>query len=462
MNMTSGALGKQILYFSIPLILSNLLQVCFNMSDIAVVGKFAGPEALGAVGSTTILVTLFTGFLIGLGNGVNVLVARYLGLKNDKAVKESVHTSLIICFVFGILLLVLGQVFSGILLELLKTKQELMDGARLYLRIYFLGMPALAVYNFGNAVLSAAGDTKRPLYYLLAAGIINVALNLLFVIAFKRSVDGVAAASVISQYISALLIVLFLARHKLAYGIEAKSLRLNKKHTADVLKLGLPSGFQNAIFAIANLFIQTGVNSFDAVTVEGNAAAANADPLIYDVMAAFYMACSSFMSQNYGAGNKKRVIKSYYISLAYSAGAGAVLGLALVLFGRQFLSVFTSDSQVIEEGMIRLKIMGFSYAISAFMDCTIAASRGLGKTLVPTVVVIMGSCIFRIAWIYTVFAYFKTIFSLYLLYAFSWTITAVAEIAYFAAAYKKTVFSNETVLNIVKKTDKQSAGIQAD
>ncbi len=438
MDMTTGSLGKQILFFSIPLIISNLLQVCFNMSDIAVVGKFAGAAALGAVGSTTILVTLFTGFLIGLGNGVNVLVARYIGQKNDKAVKEAVHSAIIICFIFGVLLLVLGLGFSGALLRVLNTKDELMDGAKLYLKIYFLGMPALAVYNFGNAVLSAAGDTKRPLYYLLAAGIINIVLNLLFVIVFKRSVDGVAAASVISQYISAALIVSFLMKHKLVYGLETKSLKLNRKHTADILKLGLPSGFQNAIFAIANLFIQAGVNSFDAVTVEGNAAAANADPLVYDVMAAFYMACSSFMSQNHGAGNKKRVIKSFYISLAYSAGAGAILGFGLVFFGRQFLSLFTSEPQVIDEGMMRLKVMGFSYVISAFMDCTIAASRGLGKTLVPTIVVILGSCVFRVAWIYTVFAYFGTISSLYLLYAFSWSITAAAEIAYFAAVYKKS------------------------
>lgn len=444
MDMTSGSLGRQILRFSVPIMISNLLQVFFNISDIAIVGKFSGSEALGAVGSTTILISLFTGFLIGLGSGVNVLAARYLGQKNDTAVREVVHSSAIICFIFGMALLIIGIAFSGALLELMNTKEELLEGAKLYLRIYFLGMPALAVYNFGNAVLSAAGDTKRPLYYLIAAGIINIALNLFFVIVLKRSVDGVAMASIISQYISAALIVLFLVKNELAYGLSAKYMRLSGKHAADILKLGLLSGFQNAIFAIANLFIQTGVNSFDAVTVEGNAAAANADPLVYDVMAAFYMACSTFMSQNYGAGNKKRVIKSYYISLAYSFGAGAVLGVALVVFGDRFLSISTNEQQVIDEGMARLKVMGFSYAISAFMDCTIAASRGLGKTIVPTAIVIMGSCVFRIVWIYTVFAYFQTIFSLYLLYAFSWAITAVAEIIYFAVIYKKTACGAET------------------
>lgn len=439
MDMTSGRLGKQILFFSLPLILSNLLQVCFNMSDIAVVGRFSGSAALGAVGSTTILVTLFTGFLIGLGNGVNVLVARYLGQKNDCAVAEATHTSLIICLISGMILCALGEIFSRPLLVALSTKPELMDGALLYLKIYFLGMPALAVYNFGNAVLSAAGDTKRPLYYLSAAGLINVALNLVFVVGFGRSVDGVAAASVISQYLSAGLIVAFLARCDEPYGLCCRLLKLNPRHSADILRLGLPSGFQNAIFAIANLFIQAGVNSFDAITVAGNAAAANADPLVYDVMAAFYMACASFMSRNFGAGKKSRIIKSFYISLAYSAGAGAVLGFGLVLFGRQFLTLFSKDAEVIAEGMARLRVMGFSYVVSAFMDCTIAASRGLGRTLVPTIIVILGSCVFRVAWIYTVFAHFHTIASLYLLYAFSWAITAAAEIAYFAVVYKKIV-----------------------
>ena len=439
MEMTKGPLWKEILFFSIPLILSNLLQVCFNMSDIAVVGKFAGPGALGSVGSTTVLITLFTGFLIGLGNGVNVFAARFLGSGDEVGLKKSVHTSFIICLITGTVLMLIGLFASGALLEVLNTKEELIDGAKLYLRIYFLGMPALAVYNFGNAVLSAAGDTKRPLYFLAAAGIINVCLNLLFVIVFKRSVDGVAAASVISQYISAFLTVSFLKKRDFSYRLDFKNLSFDKKKAAEVLRLGIPSGFQNAVFAIANLFIQGAVNSFDAVVVEGNSAAANADPLVYAVMAAFYMACASFMSINYGAGKKDRVIKSYYISLAYSAGIGALLGLLLVLFGREFLFIFTNEEAVVNEGIVRLRIMSASYAVSAFMDCTIAASRGIGKTIVPTVMVILGSCVFRVAWIYTVFAHFHTVFSLYSLYIFSWSITAAAEIIYFVFAYKKAM-----------------------
>ena len=436
-NLTEGPLAKKILFFSIPLIISNILQVLFNMSDIAVVGQFSGSGALGSVGSTTTIVTLATGILIGVGSGVNVVVAKYLGAKSRKDVREAVHSAFIISLITGLVLLLAGVLFSRNILEILKTKEELIDGAALYLKIYSFGMPALAIYNFGNAVLSASGNTKKPLYYLLAAGIINVLLNLFFVIVCKMSVDGVAIASITSQYISAILILISLLRSKDDYSLRFSELRLYKGKTREVVSLGIPAGLQNAIFQLANLFIQAGVNSFDAVMVEGNSAAANADALVYDVMTAFYTACSSFMGQNFGANKKDRMLKSYFISLAYSFGAGAILGFSLVAFGRPFLSIFTSESAVVDAGMKRLVIMGFSYCLSAFMDCTIAASRGIGKSFVPTIIVIMGSCVFRVIWIYTIFAHFGTITSLYLLYSFSWTITAAAEIIYFVFSYKK-------------------------
>lgn len=436
-NLTEGKLARQIFLFSVPLMISNLLQALFNMADIMVVGQFVGPEALGSVGSTTILVTLFTGFLIGMGNGVNVMVARYFGARSDRDVSETVHTSLILCLLEGVVILVLGQLFSRAMLELLNTKEVLIDDAALYLRIYFLGMPAMAVYNFGNAVFSAVGNTKKPLLFLTTAGVANVVMNLFFVIVCGLGVAGVAIASAASQCVCAVLIVVSLLRSKENIALRPHALKVSTDKARFVLRLGIPAGFQNAIFAIANLFIQSGVNSFDAVTVEGNSAAANSDALVYDVMNAFYMACSSFISQNMGAKKKKRMLQSYFISLAYSFGAGAVLGLSLVVFGRQFLSLFTKDAAVMEAGMARLRVMGFSYMVSAFMDNTIAASRGLGKALVPTIIVILGSCVFRVVWVYTIFAYFHTIDSLYLLYVFSWTITAVAEILYFAKSYRK-------------------------
>lgn len=436
-DLTHGPLAKQILFFSLPLIVSNLLQVLFNMADLVVVGRFVGPEALGSVGSTTTLITLFTGFLMGMGSGVNVMVARYFGAQSRKDVEETVHTSVILCLLTGVVILLGGLFFARGLLEMLNTKDVLIDGAALYLRIYFLGMPAMAIYNFGNAVFSAVGDTKKPLLFLTTAGVANVFLNLFFVIVCGLGVAGVAIASAASQCVCAALILVSLFKSREVIGLRFRALRVHGEKAKFVLRLGVPSGLQNVIFAVANLFIQSGVNTFDAVIVEGNAAAANSDALVYDVMNAFYMACSSFISQNLGAQKKERVTKSYFICLAYSFGAGAVLGLSLVLFGRQFLTLFTTDEAVRQAGMARLRVMGFSYMVSALMDNTIAASRGIGKSLVPTIIVIMGSCVFRVVWVYTVFAYFHTIDSLYLLYVFSWTITAAAEIAYFAASYKK-------------------------
>ena len=421
--------------------LSNLLQVLFNMADIAVVGKFAGSNALGSVGSTSILVTLFTSFLIGVGGGINVLVALHIGAGNKKEAKETITTAYVLCLCMGILLLIVGISSARGILSLMNTKPELIDGAVLYLRIYFLGLPAVGVYNCGNAILSAAGDTKKPLYFLSIAGVVNVALNLLLVIVFHLDVAGVAIASIISQYISAILITYAITHGDNVYTISLRhqtlhALVLKDKLTA-ILKLGLPSGLQNMVFMFANLFVQVGVNSFSATMVAANSAAANADGPVYEVMAAFYVACSSFMGQNLGAKKKDRVLKSYFVSLSYSFFIGLVLGLTILFMGPDFLLLFTSDPAVIELGMYRLKIMSVSYAFSAFMDCTIAASRGLGKTVVPTFIVIMGSCVFRVIWIYTIFAYFKTIPSLYLLYIFSWTITAIAEIIYFRAIYRK-------------------------
>ena len=291
-DLTTGSLWKKILLFSIPLMISNLLQVLFNMADVAVVGRFAGAMALGSVGSTTTLVTLFTGFLIGLSGGINVLVALRYGAKDRQGIVDTVHSAAIVSFLVGILLLGIGVGFARPILELLRTKSELIEGAVLYLRIYFFGMPALAIYNFGNAVFSATGDTKKPLTYLTIAGVLNVGLNLFFVIVCHMSVAGVALASAISQYVSATLIMIALIRSKEIFKLQKKELYLRKEATLRILALGLPAGMQNAIFQIANLCVQAGVNTFDAIMVAGNSAAANADNIVYDIMTAFYTACA--------------------------------------------------------------------------------------------------------------------------------------------------------------------------
>ena len=384
-TMTEGSLYKNVFLFSVPLIFSQLLQVLFNMADVAVVGKFSSATALGSVGSTSTLVTLFTGFLIGLSNGVNVRVAQYLGAKQEEDTRNCVHTSLILCALSGLVIAVLCFFLAAPMLELLRTKDDLLPGAVLYFRIYALGMPALGIFNFGNAVLSASGDTKRPLAYLTAAGILNVILNLFFVIVCKMAADGVALASVISQYLSAVLILIHMVRLQDSCRVEGKRLRLHGGEAGRILGLGIPAGIQHMIFAVANLFIQVGI----------------------------------------------RMMKSYYISLGYSFLIAAVLGVGFLLCGEPFLYIFTNDADVVAAGMERMQIMCFSYCISAFMDCTIAACRGIGRSFVPTIIVILGSCVFRVVWVYTLFAHFHTIPSLYLLYPFSWILTAAAEILYF-------------------------------
>ena len=437
MDFCEGSLWKKIFLFSMPLMFSNVLQVVFNMSDVAVVGKFAGPIALGAVGSTSILVTLFTGILLGLSSGVNALTALYIGSKNEADLKETVHTAAILCFFTGVFITLLGIAFSRPILTAMHTKEELIEDALIYLRIYLLGMPALGIFNFGNAVLSASGDTKRPLYYLSLAGVLNVLMNLFFVIVCRMNVAGVAIASILAQYFSAVMVLVLLLRTKECFGLKPGSLKISPDKLKRIIRIGIPSAFQYAIFAIANLFVQTGVNSFDHVMVEGNSAASNADPLVYDMMSAFYTACTSFIAQNYGAQKKDRIRKSFLICMLYSFLTGLILGVGIYLLRYPFLGLFTNDSSVTNAGIKRLSVMALSYSVSAFMDNSIAASRGLGRTIFPTIMVTIGSCVFRILWIYTVFAYFKTIESLYLLYVFSWLITAMAEILYFIRIFRK-------------------------
>lgn len=436
-DMCTGSLWKKIMVFSVPLMFSNILQIVFNISDVAVVGKFAGPIALGSVGSTSILITLFTGILLGLSSGVSALTALYIGAKNTEEVKKTVHTAAILLAFAGIGIMILGILFADAVLALMRTKTELMEGATCYLRIYLLGTPALAMFNFGNAILSAAGDTRRPLNYLTVAGVINVLLNLFFVIVCHMGVSGVAIASIISQYISAVLVLRLLLYSQETFSLRPGCLKVDKDKLCRILRIGVPSAIQYAMFAVANLFVQASVNYFDPVMVAGNSAAANSDPLVYDMMAAFYTACTSFIAQNLGAKKRDRIIKSFYICLFYSFMLGLILGAGIYLLRYSCLSLFTNEQAVIDAGIRRISVMALSYCVSAFMDCTIAASRGLGKTIVPMLIVTAGSTVFRILWIGTVFAYFRTIESLYLLYVFSWLVTAAAEIIYFVKIFKE-------------------------
>ncbi len=437
LSLTSGSILKNMLIFSFPLACTNLLQVFFSMVDIAVAGHFAGTHALASVGSTPQLLFLFNGIPVGLGSGVNAICAYYIGAKDKKSVRETIHTSAILCFISGLVLLAVGVLFGRTFLSAMNTKPDLLDDAAAYFKIYMLSMPACAIYNFGNGIFSAAGDTKKPLYFLLLAGFFNIILDLTFVIVFGMGVRGIAFATVISQYISAILIMIFLLRRKDDLRFSFSLLQIEKSKMFRLLSVGFPAGLQNAIFAFANVFVQIGVNSFDSVMVAGSSASANIDPVIYNLMAAFYAAGATFIAQNYGAGQRLRVKNSFLTSLFLSFLAAVVLGTLLFIFGSEVMHLFSSDKTVIECALHRIKIMAFSYCVSAFMDNAIACCRGLGKTFVPSIFVFLGSCAFRIAWVYTIFAYFKTIESLFLLYIFSWGITAIFETAYFVHIYRK-------------------------
>lgn len=445
-KLINGSLWKNILIFTIPVIFSNLLQVLFNLSDIAVAGKFSGSIALGAVGSTSMLVSLFTGLLMGIGVGINVLVARYKGAGDINNLRKTTHTGLIISLLYGIVVMAISLVLAKPILVVMNTKDELINDAVTYIMIYFIGLPALSIYNYGNGVYSAVGNTKRPLIFIMISGLLNISLNLLFVAVFHLGVKGLAFASIISQYILAIVIVLSLKLSKNECSLKFRELKIDKRSAKDILFIGIPSGFQCAIFALGNLFVQSGVNSFDHIMVEGNSAAMNADTLVYEVMYAFYTACASFVSQNFGANKKDRVLKSYLISMFYAFSIGAILGLIIFVFDKGFLSIFSSDEEVIKAGSKRLRVMCVCYCTSAFLDTTTAACRGLGKTLFPTIAVICGACIFRIIWVYTIFKYlWHTIVGLYIVYIISWGLVCIFEIPYFIYIYKKAFKKSEEI-----------------
>jgi len=440
-TLTSGSLTRNILKFSLPLMFSNLLQVMFNMADIAVAGKFAGSVALGAVGSTPQFLFLFIGLAMGMGQAINVTAAFFLGQKNEEKIKSTVNNGFVLCLVYGIVICAAGFLLSEPVLVLMKTKNEFLSGAVSYLHIIIFGIPAMALFNYGSGLFAAKGDNKTPMIYLAVSGVINVGLNLFFVIHLQMDVEGVALASVIAEYTSAVLILRPVFAGKWGVKLQPFNFKVDGIIIFNLIKIGVPAGLQNAIFAVANIFVQEGVNCLSPAVVQGNAASSNFDPINYNIMNAFYTAGASFIGQNYGAGKKKRVLKSYLISMFYAFGISFVIGTGIYIFSESYMTMFVDmkakeAGAIIQEGCNRFKIMAFSFCVSAFMDATIAACRGLGKTIIPSIFVFLGSCVFRIFWVKVIFDG-KTIESLFLLYVFSWALTAVMEMIYFAVIYSK-------------------------
>lgn len=440
LDMCSGAILPKLLLFSLPLMLSSVLQLLFNAADIIVVGNFAGDTALAAVGSNTSLINLLTNFFLGLSIGANVLVARFSGAKAEKQVSNTVHTAMFLAIVSGIILTFVGCLGAGRILTWMQTPADVLPLATKYLQIYFVGMPALMVYNFGSAILRAIGDTKRPLYYLSAAGILNVGLNLLFVIVFDMSVAGVALATVISETVSAALIVRCLRRETGGIRLYLHKLKIYPERFFEIIKIGFPASLQGVIFAVSNVIIQSSINSFGSTVVAGNSAASNIEGFVYVAMNAFYQGTISFTSQNVGAGKYERVNRILLTAQACVILTGLVLGNLAVLFGNQLLGFYTGREAVKQAGMNRLEIICTVYALCGMMDVMVGALRGLGYSVLPTIVSLIGACGLRLLWIFTFFRtneMFHTTKSLYLTYPISWIITTCAHIICFIVVRRR-------------------------
>lgn len=439
MDMCSGSILKKMLMFTLPLMLSSILQLLFNAADIVVVGRFAGDNSLAAVGSTTALINLLTNLFVGLSIGANVTAARNYGGKREDALSRTVHTAVTISIISGVILTVIGVVGTKEMLRLMSTPDEIIDLAADYLRIYFAGITATTIYNFGSALLRAIGDTKRPLYYLLAAGAVNVVLNLLFVIVFKMDVSGVALATIISESLSAFLVIRCLMRETGAIKLELKKLRVHKAELISIIRIGLPAGFQGIVFALSNVVIQSSVNLFGNIVVAGNSAAANIEGFVYMAMNSFYQATLSFMSQNFGAGEYKRLNKILACGELCVVVVGLVLGNAAVLFGNQLLSIYTDSPEVIAAGMVRLHYISKVYFLCGIMDVLVGALRGIGYSVLPMVVSLLGACGLRLLWIATVFQIpqFHKVEVVYLSYAITWIITAGVHFLCYVIVRKK-------------------------
>lgn len=438
-DMTEGPILGKMLKFALPLMLSSVLQLLFNAADVIVVGRFAGENSLAAVGATGALINLLTNLFIGLSVGANVMVARHFGAKEKRELSDTVHTAMLLSIISGIVLTIVGEVFAGAILEMMQTPGDVLGLAALYLRTYFIGMPAMMVYNFGSAILRAVGDTKRPLYFLVIAGVVNVILNLIFVIVLKMDVAGVGIATAVSQTFSAVMIVICLIKENADYKLELRKLKIHMERLKGIMKVGIPAGLQGTIFSLSNVVIQSSVNTFGETVVAGNSAAANIEGFVYMAMNSFHHATLSFTSQNMGAGKIKRITRILFTGIACTVVTGVVLGLSAVIFDRQLLGIYSDSKAVIDAGTLRIEIICTTYALCGIMDVMVGGLRGLGYAIMPMIVSLLGACGIRLLWIATIFTIpqFHSIKTVYMSYPVSWAITVAAHVICYIIVRKK-------------------------
>lgn len=438
-DMCSGTILPKLLRLTLPLMLSSVLQLLFNAADIIVVGNFAGENSLAAVGSTTALVNLITNLFLGLSTSANILTSMFMGAGKNERVNKTVHTSICLSIASGLIMTVFGVIFADKLLILMNTPKEILSLSTLYLRIYFFGMTAMMIYNFGSSVLRSKGDTKRPLYYLTFAGIINVLLNLIFVIVFKMDVAGVALATAISQCISAFLIIRCLMKEDDAFRFEFRKMRFDRKIVARMLKIGIPAGFQGVVFSLSNVVIQSSINGFGAIVMAGSAAAASIEGFIWVSMNSFSQGALTFMSQNIGGGKYTRINRIAVITCACAAVTGIILGNAAYFLAEPLINIYDSRAAVVEAGTIRMGLVCCFYFTCGLMDCIVGNIRGMGFAVTPTIVSLIGACGLRILWIATIFQIprFHTEFMLFLSYPITWIITFAVHLICYIFMRKK-------------------------
>lgn len=449
-DMTEGPLFGKILKFSVPVVLSGVLQLLYNASDMVVVGRYAPEGSLGAVSATSALINLIINVLIGLSVGTCVIVARYYGEKNDEGISRAVHTSISVSLIGGVLVGILGVLLARPMLTMMGTPPEVIDRSVLYMQIYFCGMPFNALYNYGAAIMRAGGDTRRPMYYLASTGIVNVLLNLLFVIKFDMGVAGVALATIIAQALSAILVFFKLCRSEGADRIRIRKLRISGNELLHIMKVGLPAGIQGSVFSISNVLIQSSINSFGPTVMDANAAASNIDSFVYTAMNGVSQATLAFVSQNYGAAKFKRIKSSVFQTIGITFALGAVLGVLFNIFAEQLIWIYNGDPTVISYGKTRLLIICLPYFLCGIMDVFAGAMRGIGKSTTAMIISLLGACVFRIIWIYTVFSAFRSIECLYLSYPVSWALTDLCYVIIFSRSLKKQKVIAESILGHVE------------
>ena len=437
MDMTEGPLLPKILAFSGPLVMTGILQLLYNAADVIVVGNYAGHEALAAVSSTGALINLLVNVFMGLSVGASVVIARCYGARDIVSMRRAEHTGMTLALFMGIGVGIFGFFAARPMLRLMDSPEDVIDGAALYVRIYFLGMPANMLYNFGAATLRAVGDTKRPMYYLMLSGLVNVILNLILVIGFHMDVDGVAIATVVSQVVSMVLVLVCLFRTRGVIQLDLHECRIDRKSLKEMIRIGLPAGLQGSLFSISNVLIQSSINSFGSVVMAGNGVAANIEGFVYVAMNAQHQACMTFASQNYGAGKPERVKKTLWLCLATVAVTGLAMGGIIYALGTPLMSLYNSEPAVIGKGLVRMAVILPTYFLCGMMDVMVGQLRGIGYSVLPMIVSLTGVCLFRIVWIATAFASARSLDVLYASYPISWALTFAMHLACYLILSRK-------------------------